>query len=119
MSATKNITEFSKGEFIVISVLAKDRDGEVLTSPGSQTLSMTFSLSENGDPLYEFDTNGSEIVLTDSPTALFTVSIPSSSIPALNALEVYYYNIWTSAGPGLDVVQAKGEFVLGRSVVPT
>lgn len=114
MATELDIVEYHKGEYVEIDFFAKNRDGTVLTSPASQVVTMTIGETASGDPLLTFTTTGGKIVLTDAPTAKFTIGLLEADLTTLIEGRTYFYNIWV--GTSQPTLQAKGRFVLQNSI---
>ncbi len=115
MATKANIEGFHKGEYIEIVLLAKDRDGSVITTPASQLVSFTVGDTPAGTPSLTFTTVTGEVVLTDAPTGEFTVQLEASDLSTLLENRTYYYNLWSELSPSQPLLQAKGKFKLLNS----
>jgi len=116
MATSYDITDFHKGEFVQFTLLAKDRDDTVITTPASQTVTMTIGTTADGSLSWEFSTATGHITLTDESTGEFTISLTPSDLISVQENSTYYYNIWTELSPSQPLLQAKGKFRLLKSI---
>lgn len=111
-----DLTEFYHGETIEFTVAAKDRDGSVITTPGSQTLTFWIGNTQGGAALLEFSASP-EVVLSDAGTGVWLVSIPFSAYSDdLNESSVLYYNITTKLGSDDPIMQKSGRLLLKPAI---
>jgi len=105
---TLDITEFSHGETLTFTIAAKDRDGSVITTPGSQTLTLWIGNSSRGAAALEFDSSP-EVTLSDATDGIWLVSVPYSAYsPTLSEGRSYYYNLTTKLGSDDPILQKSG-----------
>jgi len=119
MAANIDITGFHKGEVVDIIFFAKNRDGSVLTSPATATVSMTIGGSPKDPPTLTFSTATSDISLISAIEGSFRIILDNTDTSTLAEGKTYYYNIWTWQTPTQKVLQAIGKFTLQNSVEPT
>jgi hypothetical protein len=109
---TLDITEFSYGETLTFTIAAKDRDGSVITTPGSQTLTLWIGNTLGGAAALEFNSSP-EVVLSDAGTGTWLVSVPYASYSStLSEGRVYYYNLTTKLGSDDPILQKSGKIRL-------
>jgi hypothetical protein len=118
MAANTDITGFFKGEVVDINFLAKNRDGSILSSAATATVSMTIGNNPIDSPLLTFQTGSAEITLTSAPAGSFRIFLDPTDLATLAEGKVYYYNIWTWQTPTEKTLQAYGRFVLQNSISP-
>lgn len=118
MAANTDITGFFKGEVVDISFLAKNRDGSILSSAATATVSITIGLTPQGDPLLEYTTVTGEISLTSAPAGSFRILLDPTDLATLVEGKIYYYNIWTWQSAASKTLQANGKFILQNSIAP-
>lgn len=117
MGLAKNLLDFQIGETIRITVLAKERDGSVLNTPATATMSVHIALSPSDLAIHVFNTTP-EVTLTDETAAEFTIVLPATAIPTLLEDTVYRYDIYTTSA-GDDILhQAGGALKLKPAVEP-
>jgi len=114
MGTIANLMYFYAGETVRFTVLAKNRDGTVLTTPGSATMTVRISNKASEDSLYEFTTTP-EVTLTTSLTGLFTIVLPAATIPLCLEGQTYRFDIFTTLS-GDVLHQAGGTFQYQGSV---
>ena len=111
-----DITEFHHGETLQFTIAAKNRDGSVIDTPASQTLTLWIGNSIGGDVLLEFNTSP-EVVLSDAGAGVWLVSVPYASYFAdLIEARTYYYNITTKLGSDDPILQKEGRIRLNYSI---
>ena len=109
-----NITEFYWGEPITLTLLAKDPDGTVITTPASQTIKMTIGRTKGGTALLDFDDKGT---LEDAGTGEFTVALAVSDYSStLTEGQTYYYSLWSQLSSNDPRLQKWGKLVLGPAI---
>jgi hypothetical protein len=118
MAANTDITGFFKGEVVDINFLAKNRDGSVISSPATATVSMTIGNNPVDEPSLTFSTATGEITLVSAPTGSFRIFLEPTDLVSLAEGKVYYYNIWTWQTSTEKTLQAYGRFVLQNSISP-
>ena len=114
MGAVANLLKFAIGETVRFTVAAKNRDGTALSSAASATFTLNIAASTASVPIYAFNTTP-VVTLTDAGTALFTVVIPTATIPLLTEGTTYRYDIYTTA-TGDVLHQVGGALVLQPGV---
>lgn len=119
MATESNITEFHKGEYIEIILLAKDRDGSVISTPASQTMTFAIGDTPSGSPSLEFTTTAGDITLADVGTGEFTLQLTPTDLISLVENKTYYYNYWSEISSDQPLLQAKGQFKLLNSIEAT
>ena len=117
MGLAKNLLDFQIGETVRFAVLAKERDGSALNSPGTATMSVHIALTTASLAIHVFNT-APEVTLTDAPTAEFTIVLPTATIPTLLEGVVYRYDIYTTSSGGDILHQAGGALRLKPAVEP-
>jgi hypothetical protein len=118
MAANTDITGFFKGEVVDITFLAKNRDGSILSSAATATVSITIGLTPKGDPLLEFTTVTGEISLISAPAGSFRILLDTTKLASLTEGKIYHYNIWTWQSASSKTLQAQGKFILQNSISP-
>lgn len=104
------------GEDLLITVLVKDRDGNVPSLGGSDDCILTIARDAGGDP--EIEVTGATLV--DAVTGEYRISVPTATLdPAVIEGRTYYYNLWHEDPSGVRIRQAAGEFVRLRSIPPS
>ena len=119
MAANIDITGFYKGEVVDIIFLAKNRDGSVLTSPATATVSMTIGRNPKDSPNLTFSTSTSDINLISAVEGSFRIVLDEVDTSTIAEGRTYYYNIWTWQTPTQKTLQVFGKFILQNSVGPT
>lgn len=117
MGLVLDLLGFYAGETVQCSVLAKERDGSVLTSPATATMTMRIARTAFTVSLYEFNTTP-EITLTDVPTAEFTIFLPAATIPLLTEEVEYHYDIYTTSAGG-DILHQVGGVLQLQGAIPS
>ena len=115
MGSTVNLTAFRFGETVRVSLLAKERDGTVLDSPASATMTFKIAGSVADDAIHTFTTTP-EITLADEPTSDFTIVLPAATIPLVLEGVSYRWDAWTTSVGG-DVLHQSGGVLNLRSTV--
>ncbi|WP_320176609.1 hypothetical protein [Roseovarius pacificus] len=116
MTQTLDIDEFKHGETIEFTVAAKNRDGSVINTPGSQILTFWIGTSPGGNFSVMFK-DSPEVVLSDAGNGIWLVSIPVSAYgPYLVEGRSYYYDITTQLGSDDPILQKKGRLYLGPAI---
>ena len=112
---------FALGESASFTVLARERDGSVLATPGSQTVTFTLASSPSGPPLIEESTAGANVVLGSASVADFTITITpfAQTSAGIAAGRVYYYNVWSDDGAGTILRQLHGTVTFDLSIPPS
>ena len=117
MGLAKNLLDFHIGETIRITVLAKERDGSVLDSPATATMSVHIALTAGDLAIHVFNTVP-EVTLTDEPTAEFAIVLPAATIPTILEGKVYRFDVFTTSSGGDILHQAGGALRLKPAVEP-
>lgn len=115
MPRKTDINMFYHGETVAFSFFGKNRGGGVITTPGSQILSMEIAAETYGPAILTF-TDSPQVVLTSEPAGEWTVTLTSSDLDALSEGVKYFYNIKTQLTPADPILQAGGAFILQRSI---
>lgn len=118
MAANTDITGFYKGEVVDITFLAKNRDGSILNSAATATVSMTIGVTPKDEPSLEFTTVSGKITLVSAPAGSFRIYLDTTDLTTLVEGKVYYYNIWTWQTGTEKTLQAYGKFILQNSISP-
>lgn len=98
MAGEANLVGFYFEETVVFTVLAKERDGSILVTPETATMTIRIAEDAKSDSIYSF--NGSpEVLLNDAPTSKWRIVLPAATIPLVLEDIEYRYDIYTvSAG---------------------
>ena len=115
MGVVVNLLDFAIGETVRITVLAKERDGTVLLSPGTATMTLNIAALPADTPIVTFNTTP-EITLTDTPTSDFTIALPTAAIPLILEGITYRYDIYTASAGGDVLHQAGGALRLKPAI---
>ena len=115
------IEGFALGETASFTLLGRERDGSVLSTPGSQTITFTLSDSPGGAPVIEESTDGANVVLEDVANAEFVITITPTvqTSASIAAGRTYYYNVWSNDGAGVVLRQLHGTMVFDESIPPS
>lgn len=108
MAMNLNLEGFSKGESVRFSFDAKDHNGDVITSPGSQTYRILISATEKETPFVN-STDG--FTVTDVSLGRVTAEITPATLTKAEAGIKYHYNVWTEYS-GTNYHQITGRLVL-------
>ncbi len=109
MAGEANLVGFYFQETVVFTVLAKERDGSILLSPGSATLTVRIADDARSDAIYSFAASP-EVILTDIPSSEWRIVLPAITIPLLLEDTEYRYDIYTVSGGGDRLHQKGGVF---------
>ncbi len=115
MSGEANLVGFYFEETVAFTVLAKERDGSLLLSPATATMTIRIADNAASDSIYSF--NGSpEVTLDDEPTAAFKIVLPAATIPLVLEDTEYRYDVYTLASGGDRLHQIGGVLRLRPAV---
>lgn len=109
------ITNFYKGEAVEFTLLAKNPDGTVITTPLLQTLILTIGSSINGAPELEFD---DKHTVVDESLGKYQLLLSAANVSALVEGKTYYYNLWSKLAAADPRLQAYGKILLQKSIEP-
>lgn len=115
MAANFDIVDFHKGEGLRFTAALKNRDGAVIDSPATQTVTLRIGATESGGSVVEFSA-APEVTLTEEATGVWTFLIPPESLSAVPENKVFRYNIWSQLGFAAPVLQIKGAIRLKASI---
>ena len=115
MGQRQDITEYIKGETIVIGALLRTREGAALDPT---PLTLTFIVSEPKTEKKLVVVPAADIDIVNAPTGEVTITIPVAAQRNLAAGTVYRYDFWSTSNSNEVLHQATGQFVLQRAVGP-
>ncbi len=115
MSGEANLIGFYFQETIVFTVLAKERDGTILLSPATATMTIFIANDAASDSIYSFSASP-EVVLDDAGTSAFKIVLPAAAIPLILENTEYRYDVYTVAGGGDRLHQIGGALKLRPAV---
>ena len=115
MSGEANLVGFYFEETIIFTILAKERDGTLLITPATQTMTIRIADDAKSAAIYSFNTTP-QITLSDVPTAEFTIKLTAADIPLILEDTEYRYDIYTVSA-SLDRLHQKGGVLKLRAAV--
>ena len=118
MATKQDISVFGENEDVVFTIAAKDRDGTVIATPASQTLTVVIA-RRDGTKVIEVNTTP-EVELTGAVLGVWTVTLRASALTDLIPGYVYRYDVWTESAdsPPETMWQAGGSFRLQNTNGP-
>ena len=111
MAIEEDIDTFHEGEGLALTLAAKNRDGSVITTPASQTITFEIATKKGGPASLTFNSSP-QVVLTDSGTGTWTIAPTASDLSTMTEGKTYYYNIRSQLGAADPILQKKGKLVI-------
>lgn len=121
MATNVDINGFHKDEYVEIQFFGRDRLGAALTDAASHEVKFSLSATDSGSPLpgMEWTTNSSHISLIDAPNAQWEIALTPADLSEVVEKQIYYFNLWSQRTVNTPILQAKGRFVLMKSIKPS
>jgi len=110
-----NITDFYFGEPIEVQLFAKAPGGaNVISTPASQTIKVTVSLTRGGASVLDFN---DKFTLVNATTGEFKILLAASDYETvLSEARPYYFNIWSQLAASDPRLQAWGVLEMGGAI---
>ena len=108
MAKQYNIEGSHKGEVLEIVIAVKGPDGEVISDPTGQTVTITIGRTPNDNKILSFDDNDTQVTLIDEAKGEWYIKLTEEELGGLQEDRAYYYNIWSQSATGHPRLQAYG-----------